>query len=301
MPEVIFSDHIITPLEYCDTLHEVEVYIKRDDLTHPEIMGNKWRKLKYNFLEYEKGNFEAIISFGGAFSNHVFSLASLSKYKNIPLHLIIRGEDADEGNPTLAHAIKCGAFIHKVSRDEYRLKEHGPVAIKIIQNLKNIFIIPEGGTNSFAYMGVREVINDIRNQIDRFDYFVSSFGTGGTAAGLISAIHNTEQLVVYPALKGSWIKNEITNLTGRSYTNLTIRYQYTFGGYAKNLDMTQEIIIKYSKKYGFQLDPVYTSKAFEGMMIDIENGFYAKGSRIVFYHSGGLQGQKGYEWMGRKA
>jgi 1-aminocyclopropane-1-carboxylate deaminase len=286
-----------TPLQFCTEINHVKIYIKRDDLTHHEISGNKWRKLKYNLSAYHSGDYKGMVSFGGAYSNHVFSLSSLCRQEQIQLTLFIRGEEISVENPTLAHARACNAEIIKISREAYRTKELGLEYQEFISSHPNYYFIPEGGTNELALHGVHEVIYEIRDQINHFDFLITSMGTGGTAAGFLQKLYKNEQLIVYPALKGSWITGEINSLAKVNDKLLTVRHDYTFGGYAKGLDQTNIIIENVFGKYNLPLDPIYTSKAFHGFISDIELGFYPPGFTCIFYHSGGLQSLKGLEWQ----
>ncbi|HMP30653.1 MAG TPA: pyridoxal-phosphate dependent enzyme, partial [Saprospiraceae bacterium] len=205
-----------TPIQFLYEINGVQIFIKRDDLNHESISGNKWRKLKYNLKEYEASHFEGIISFGGAYSNHIFSLSAACHLLNIPLIVIVRGKDANEANSTLHVLTQRNQTIIKVDRSVYRQKLESQEIQDILYHYKNFMVLPEGGTNVHALLGVGEVVDELRLQDVLFDYLVCSMGTGGTAAGLLQKLNAEEKLVVYPALKGSWIKSEIVHLAQQS-------------------------------------------------------------------------------------
>jgi 1-aminocyclopropane-1-carboxylate deaminase len=280
-----------TPILDLGEINGVRVKVKRDDLTHPEISGNKWRKLKYNLKYCLENGYSGIISFGGAFSNHVYSLSSACFLLKIPLIVIIRGEEVNENNSTLKYLLDRGQTVVKVNRSNYKLKLQSREIKTVIDQNQAFYIIPEGGTNELALEGVKEVGDEIVSQDTKFDYLLCSFGTGGTAAGLIQVVGN-KKLVVYPALKGDWMVTEIKKLLPKygSFDKLIIRDQYHFGGYAKGIQQLLPFIKENKAKYQLPLDPIYTSKMWYGMLEDIDNGFYPKGSTLMLYHSGGLQG-----------
>jgi 1-aminocyclopropane-1-carboxylate deaminase len=281
-----------TPCDYLGKFNGIEVIIKRDDLTHPEISGNKWRKLKYNLKHCIDNKYSGIISFGGAFSNHIYSLSAACDFLKIPLVVIVRGEEVNENNSTLGVLGKRGQIIEKVNRSEYRNREQSVTIKNVLLKYPNHYVINEGGTNEIALLGVSEVVEELNEQDCPFNYLICSAGTGGTAAGLYQALDLSQKLVVYPALKGSWMETEIHKLlkTKQTSEKLHMRNQYHFGGYGKGIQEMNNFINETVKETNLTLDPIYTSKAFFGMMQDISNGFFPFGSSLVFYHSGGLQG-----------
>jgi 1-aminocyclopropane-1-carboxylate deaminase len=281
-----------TPILDLGEIHGVRVKVKRDDLTHPEISGNKWRKLKYNLKYCLENGYSGIISFGGAFSNHVYSLSSACFLLKIPLIVIIRGEEVNENNSTLKYLLDRGQTMVKVNRSSYKLKLQSDEIKAVIDQNQAFYIIPEGGTNDLALEGVKEVGDEIVSQDTKFDHLLCSLGTGGTAAGLLQSNLGNKKLVIYPALRGDWMVTEIKKLLPKygSVDKLMIRDQYHFGGYAKGIQQLLPFIEENKAKYQLPLDPIYTSKMWYGMLEDIKNGFYPKGSTLMFYHSGGLQG-----------
>lgn len=276
----------------------IHLYIKRDDLIHLQVSGNKWRKLKYNLQEARLQNKKRILTFGGAFSNHIYSLAAAGKIFDFETIGIIRGEENLPLNPTLEFATSCGMQLHYINRDSYRNKDNP----EFLENLKNQFgdyyFVPEGGTNTLALQGVAELVNEIEIP---YDYICTAVGTGGTMAGIISGINNTATVLGFASLKGeNYLETEVQQLLKEKATNITkpwkILHQYHFGGYAKiNRDLA--IFIRdFENDFQIPLDPVYTSKMLFGILDLCKQGYFEKGKTIIALHTGGLQGKAGMEY-----
>ena len=269
----------------------IELYIKRDDLIHPHISGNKYRKLKYNILEAQRLNFNRLLTFGGAFSNHIASVASVGKEYGFKTIGVIRGEELVNKvneNPTLKFARSCGMQFKFISRSDYRTK----TTKKFIQNLRkefeSFYLIPEGGTNNLAIKGCEEILT--KNDVD-FDFICCSIGTGGTISGLINSTGEDQQVLGFPSLKGDFLKNEIVKFAYKS--NWRLVHDYHFGGYAKVTVELIEFINAFKKNTGIPLDPVYTGKMMFGIFDLMDKGFFSKGSKVLALHTGGLQGIQG--------
>ncbi len=276
----------------------IQVYIKRDDLIHPVISGNKWRKLKYNLLNVLLQKQPAVLTFGGAYSNHIAATAyacMLLKLKSIG---IIRGLDADENNPTLSAAIKCGMKIHKVSREEYKLKEDEDYIDKLRAKFGSFYLIPEGGANYYALHGCIEMLNEIETD---FDYIISACGTGTTLAGITLALNKNQQAIAIPVLKqGEFIGNEIkkrffeftydAELSVELSEKVKLFTQYHFGGYAKTNQQLLDFMKHFSGITQVPLDYVYTGKMFYALCDLINQNYFAPGTKIIALHTGGLQG-----------
>ncbi len=201
-----FSGNIPTPLELLRgelfDAHDVSCYVKRDDLIHAEIMGNKWRKLNYNFMNYHAGQFEGIVTLGGAYSNHLAAMAAACESMQIPVVAVVRGEELNEtSNPTLSLAYQRGMRFRFVSRAAYREIRSDPETLKA--TFPNHFIVPEGGTNRAAIRGVEEVIAETGTN---FDAWYVAIGTGGTFAGLVSGLKGESWVYGISSLKGQWVK-----------------------------------------------------------------------------------------------
>lgn len=288
------QESVYSPLEYLQSAlldeKRVRLYVKRDDLIHPEVSGNKWRKLKYNIIECKRARAFPIISFGGAFSNHIYSLAAAGKIAQVPTLGVIRGEEVDINNPTLSFASAQGMKILPVSRKTYRDKNG------LVESLKsqypNATIIPEGGSNALGVKGCTEIINEI--DID-FDYLTTAVGTGGTISGLINGLNGNKNVLGFPVLKGvDYLNDEIKNLTNGSFDNWKLEADYHFGGYAKFNEELLSFMKEFKTAFGIQLEPIYTAKHFFGVFDLIKKDYFPEGSVIVMIHTGGLQGLKGF-------
>ena len=271
---------------------DVRVFIKREDQIHPEISGNKWRKLKYNFLEARKQGFKKILTFGGAFSNHIAATAAAGRMYNFESIGIIRGDELNENsNPTLRKAVKDGMKLFFVSREKY--KERGnPNWLEELEKEHSALIIPEGGSNELAIPGVRELLYDIK--LD-FDFIICPVGTGGTLAGIASELKGSQKAMGYSVLKGmTELEQIVSKLSGRTEKHFQINHDYHFEGYGK-FDTTLICFIKdFYENHKIPLDPIYTGKMMFGLFDQIKAGFFSKNSTIVAIHTGGLQGIEGF-------
>ena len=269
----------------------VELYIKRDDLIHPYVSGNKWRKLKYNLLEAKEQKKDTILSFGGAFSNHIHALAAAGKESGLKTIGIIRGKDASPDNPTLAFAGQQGMVLHFVDRSDYTQKEEEGFIQQLKDNYGDFYLIPEGGSNILGVKGCEELVHEI--SID-FDYVCCACGTGTTLAGIISALTKGKKALGFSALKGDgYIEKEINQLIGNEYNNFEILYNYHFGGYAKITAELVSFIKSFEERTRIPLDPVYTGKLFFGIYDLVKKKYFKPGERIIAIHTGGLQGAEG--------
>lgn len=279
--------HIPTPLVQ---LHEdlfdqkqVQVYVKRDDLTHSFISGNKFRKLKYNLLEAERVGTRKLLTFGGAYSNHLSAFSFACKAFGFEGKVIVRGDELTENSsPTLEFAASQGVELEFVTRTSYRNKE------EIMSKYSDeYFVIPEGGSNSLALKGVGEVIDEIGD----LDYLITACGTGGTMAGLIQ--REKAEVIGVAALKGGdFLKDDISNLLESPFPdNATIFTEYHFGGYAKYTNELLDFIHNFEGKHSILLEQVYTGKAFFAFYDLLNKNYFEPNSKIVLLHTGGLQGR----------
>jgi len=287
----------LIPLELF-SLSNYDLYIKREDMLHPDISGNKYRKLKYNLMEAKNEGKNVLLTFGGAFSNHIAAVAAAGKEFGFKTIGVIRGEELRnniETNPTLSYAQSCGMQFHFVTREEYRNKTNNV----FIENLKSIFgdfyLVPEGGTNNLAVKGCEEILT--KNDED-FDYICSAVGTGGTIAGLIKSSKVNQTVLGFSALKGTFQSSEVKKYTLK--TNYKIIDDYCLGGYAKIDEHLVRFINNFKEKTGIPLDPVYTGKMLFGILDLIKNGEIKQNSRILAIHNGGLQGISGMNQLLKK-
>lgn len=227
-----------TPLEQLSNAitqkYEISLYVKRDDLIHPYITGNKWRKLKYNLIEAINKEYSTLLTFGGAYSNHIYATAAAGAEFNLKTIGVIRGEKPSILSPTLKFAMDCGMQLHFVSRDSYSKKDEPNFIAELNHKFDNFYILPEGGTNTLSLKGVKEIYNEINIP---FDYLCSSVGTGGTVAGLSSA-SSTAKIMGFSSLKGGeFLEGEVKRLLKQSeeydYNNREWILDYHFGGYGK--------------------------------------------------------------------
>lgn len=274
----------------------VELWVKREDLLHPHISGNKWRKLKYNLQEAGQQGHHALLTFGGAYSNHIAATAAAGQEYGFKTIGIIRGEEHLPLNPTLRFATSCGMQLHYISRDKYKLKAEPDFLEELQQQFGQVYLLPEGGTNLLAVKGCTEIVQDIPIT---YDYICSAMGTGGTLAGIVAGLAGEKQVLGFPALKGGeFLQQEVEELvraySGHTYSNWQLITDYHFGGYAKVKPELLAFMEAFGQKHHIPLEPVYTGKMLYGLFDLIRKGFFARGSRIVAVHTGGLQGNAGF-------
>ena len=267
----------------------VRLLIKREDLNHPLISGNKWWKLKYNLAEAKRQNHKTLLTFGGAYSNHIFATAAAADESGFESIGIIRGEETLPLNETLSFTKMKGMQLHYVSREAYRNKSNPEFIDTLRDRFGDFYLIPEGGTNQFAVDGVTEFARTLG---DDFDYVCTPVGTGGTLAGLISGLPADKTILGFSSLKGGeFLKQEVNLWLTAPSNNWSIVTDYHFGGYAK---ITSDLIAFQGKLVVDQhilFDLIYGSKMMFGIFNLIENNFFRAGSTILAIHTGGLQGK----------
>ena len=264
------------------------VTVRRLDAIHPQISGNKFFKLKYNFLEAQAQGFQHVLTFGGAFSNHIAATAFAAHYFGFKSVGIIRGEELKDKplNATLATAQALGMQLHFVSREEYRKKSEPEYLKQLNTQFSAHYIIPEGGTNTFAIQGCREILtpNDAE-----FDLICCAVGTGGTITGLIEACLPHQQVLGFSALKGDFLTQYISKQTNKK--NWQITDAYCFGGYAKAPKELLAFITAFEHTHQVPLEQIYTAKMFYGLADLLHQEKISSTTRILVIHSGGLQGR----------
>lgn len=270
----------------------IHLFIKRDDLIHAAVSGNKWRKLKYNLQQARAQKAATLLTFGGAFSNHLYAAAAAGNYLGFNTIGIVRGEDPKEKkSPTLVFCEQQGMQLHYVTREEYKLRNSQAYLNQLSDRFKNPLIIPEGGTSPWALKGVQEMVKEAEQQLNRKpDYYAVAAGTGGTAAGILSA---GVDLLAFSALKGgAFLEKDIMDLAGgHVHTGrLQLFTDYHFKGYARHTPELLNFIQRFKKEHQIQLEQVYTGKMLFGLYDLIARGFFKNGSHIVAIHTGGLQG-----------
>ena len=273
----------------------ISLFIKREDLLHPEVSGNKFRKLKYNLIEARNQKKNTLLTFGGAYSNHIAAVAAAGKMLGFKTIGVIRGEELGGDlektcaeNPTLKFAASCGMQFEFVSRSAYREKHLPDFEKKLRKKFGDFYMLPEGGTNTLAVEGCEEILTQSDKE---FDFICCSAGTGGTVSGIINSTLETQKTFGFSALKGDFLIPEISKYTSKE--NWKLITDYHFGGYAKVPAELIFFINDFQKKYQIPLDPIYTGKMLFGIFDMIEKSVFPPKSRILAIHTGGIQGISG--------
>ncbi len=270
--------------------HGIRLLVKREDQNHTTISGNKWWKLKYNLEEARRLNKKTLLTFGGAYSNHIYATAAAAKECGIQSIGIIRGEEALPLNPTLRFAIDQGMKIHYITREDYRRKSEHEFINDLRAQYGDFYLIPEGGTNHLAVKGTTEFAAQYLSKIE-FDYLFLAMGTGGTMAGVINGLEGKNKIVGIPVLKnGGFLADEIKPYLNKEYSNWSLLTEYHHGGYAKTTSALMDFIKKMGSQHRLPLDQVYTGKLLWGVFEEIKKGSFRRGTTLLVLHSGGLQG-----------
>lgn len=279
----------------------VRLLLWRDDLLNPALPGNKARKLKYNLRAARAGGHQHLLTFGGAYSNHLAAVAAAGRLYGFATTGLVRGEAHEPLNPTLAHCVADGMQLHYLDRTTYRRRAEPGFLAEIQRQFGPAYLLPEGGTNALALPGVAELIGELRQHTD-FDAVAVAAGTGGTLAGLALGLAEAEypaRALGVAALKGGdFLRADIDALTlaatGRLLTNYELHTGYHFGGYAKLPPELRAFIRQFEADYGVLLDPIYTGKLLFGVLDLLAQGHFAPGSTVVAVHTGGLQAWAGF-------
>lgn len=266
----------------------VELFIKREDLIHPIVSGNKFRKLKYNLIQAKRENHSTLLTFGGAFSNHIAATAYAGKENGFKTIGVIRGEELESKiheNPTLQFAQECGMKFEFVSREQYRLKEDTDFIKRLEAKFGSFYLVPEGGTNNLAVQGCQEILNE---EDHVYNYICCAIGTGGTISGIINSAFSNQKVLGFPSLKGDFLQKDICKFAENE--NWDLITDYHFGGYGKITRELIEFINDFFEKHKIPLDPIYTGKMVFGVMDLINQNYFPKNSKILLIHTGGIQG-----------
>ena len=267
----------------------VPLTIKRLDQIHPQISGNKFFKLKYNFQEAQQQGFKSVLTFGGAYSNHIAATAFAAHQFGFNSVGIIRGEELKDRplNHTLKTAQALGMQLHFISRTAYREKDQPEFLQTLSQQFPSHYVIPEGGTNPLAIQGCKEILTE-QNKL-HFDVICCAVGTGGTMTGLIEASHSHQTVIGFSALKGDFLTEEVRQKTQKS--NWYITDDFCCGGYAKTTPSLLEFMTWFEQQYQIPLEQVYTAKMLYGVFQWIKQAKFKANQRILLIHTGGLQGK----------
>lgn len=265
----------------------VTIWVRREDQNHPFVSGNKWWKLKYNLLHALANGFDTVVTFGGAYSNHIYATAAACQELGLKSVGIIRGEKTLPLNGTLGFAKACAMELQYVSRETYRNKNDAAFLKSIVVKYGRCLIIPEGGTNEYAVRGCEELGHDILNW--NFDYCCLPVGTGGTMAGLINGFQGAKKIMGIPVLKdGAFLLNEIKKYLTTDFDNWQLLLDYHLGGYAKTNTTLNKFIHQLSEQ-GLHTEFVYSAKLFWALQDLIDKGFFDRGSTVLALHTGGLR------------
>ncbi len=287
---------------------QIELWIKRDDLIHPAISGNKWRKMKWNIEKAKDNKKSTVLTFGGAFSNHIAATAFACKQAGLKSIGVIRGEKVEPLNATLVKAQKDGMQLHFVSRAAYVLKKDDDFILGLRNQFGNFHLVPEGGANYYGVMGCMEIAKELDVQPD---FFATSAGTGTTATGLLLSATQHQKVMVFSGLKGGeFLKDDIKHLINYTTYNsedtddilqhLNLITDYHFGGFAKITPELVEFANAFYRQFQIPLDLIYTSKLFYGLFDLIRKNQFKPHSKIVALHTGGLQGNNGFSGQMKK-
>jgi 1-aminocyclopropane-1-carboxylate deaminase len=274
----------------------VTLYMKREDEIHPFISGNKYRKLKYNLLEAKEKGASTLLSFGGAYSNHISALAYAGQKYGFQTIGVIRGEELGvdlektlKNNYTLKQAYQNGMRFKFMSRAQYRDKQDSALINRLKAEFGDFYMVPEGGTNEFAIKGCEEIL---MAEDKKYDIICTAVGTGGTIAGLINSASEGQEILGFPSLKGEFLEGEIKKYI-KPKNNWNLIHDYHFGGYAKINEILISFINDFYRQTTIPLDPVYTGKMMFGIMDMINNNYFKQKCKILAIHTGGLQGING--------
>jgi 1-aminocyclopropane-1-carboxylate deaminase len=299
MPPLFRLNHTPTPLQALKAARfenaGIQVWIKRDDLNHPQIQGNKWHKLKLNLAFAQQQGYQQLLSFGGAYSNHIAALAAAGKAYGFDTLGYIRGDELANNHQawstTLKTAQQQGMQFHFLSRSEYRLRDDSHWLAGLQQRYPQAYILPEGGTNALAIAGFESLTNELHQQAD-FSHLLCAVGTGGSLAGFASYAQPEQQIWGIATLKqADYLLPNIQAWLNKPQHNWRLWTDFHGGGYGK---LNKEIMNKYKafeEEFNVLLDPVYTAKLVYGFEELLAAGAFERGSRVVLYHSGGLQGR----------
>ena len=279
--------------------NNIQLFIKREDFLHPIISGNKFRKLKYNIQEAKKLGHTKLLTFGGAYSNHILAVAGAGAEFGFSTIGIIRGEELESKiaeNPTLAKAQELGMRFYFVSRTAYRDKEEITFVNHLQEKFGNFYLIPEGGTNELAIKGCEEILTS--EDKSYFTHIACAVGTGGTISGLINSSGQNQQIIGFSSLKGAFLSDVIRNFATQE--NWHTNCDYHFGGYGKVSDELISFLNRFYQETRIPLDPVYTGKMMFGIFDLIEKDYFPPGAKILAIHTGGLQGIPGMNQLLKK-
>ena len=285
---------VITPP--WENIQSIQLSVKRDDLLHPVISGNKWRKLKHTLVQAVQDDIRHIVSFGGGFSNHLHALAYCCQQLGIQFTAIVRGDYSGNLSPMLQDLLNWQANIQYVDRITYKQRTAANYLDALQRTYPKALIIPEGGSQQLALQGVMDVVHELDQN---YDYIVAPVASGGTLAGLINAVTEicpSTKLLGIAVLKGpTYLEQLVSELLPENLQNSTnwqINHDYHCGGYAKSPPELTLLCSDFYQQTNIKIEPVYSGKLFFALRSLIANQYFPRGSRILALHTGGLQGAR---------
>lgn len=301
-------------------IKNIRVWVKLDYKNHPEIQGNKLHKLRLNLAYLKQQQKTSILTFGGAYSNHIAATAAAGKELKIEAIGVIRGDELknqyDKWSPTLKLAHKNGMTFKFVSRSEYRLRHNQDYLTYLKTQYPNSYILPEGGTNLYAIEGFKFLMDDIESQNPNWTHLYTAVGTGGTLAGIsyystptvnqLSSPQISRNIIGVSTIKnGQYLEKDIEQYINQIYEkehglvlkdssvfNWRLLTDYHHGGYAQQTPELKAFINEFESTHEIPLDSVYTSKTFYAFFKELTIGKVPENSQVILYHSGGLQGNQ---------
>ncbi|RZJ80580.1 MAG: pyridoxal-phosphate dependent enzyme [Flavobacterium sp.] len=277
---------IYSPIHTVNFKSIVNISVKRDDLIDPYISGNKWRKLKHILTDVNLKDKNHLVTFGGAYSNHLVATAAAASRNKLKATAFVRGEKVE--NEMLLLCKLFGMNLIFVDRERYKNKEQ--LFSSHFGNDEHAYFIDEGGASNEAVIGCAEIIDELP---EVYDHIFCAAGTGTTAAGLLRGINNHQlntKLHVIPVLKGGeFIKNDIVSYEN-DLSKLTLHTDYHFGGYAKTTPELINFIKDFTAQTGILIDPVYTAKMFYAINDLAQQQYFKPNEKILAVHTGGLFG-----------
>jgi 1-aminocyclopropane-1-carboxylate deaminase len=288
----VFTKHI--PLQQIALPGNVKLWVLRLDTIDHYAGGNKYFKLKYNLEEAKKQGHSKILTFGGSWSNHLAAIATADNWREAggSRVAVVRGEEPEVYSETLKFCQEKGMLLHFVSRADYRRKNEPEFIEELKNKFGDFYLLPEGGSNELAVKGCHDILNYIN--ID-FDYVCCPVGSGGTIAGIAGVLKEHQNAMGFVALKGGEYLSSVVVTLNPKTSNFKLIHDYHFGGFAKTTPELISFKKEFEKQNGFELDYIYTSKMFYGIYDLLKKNFFKPGSTVVAIHTGGLQGNKGFE------
>ena len=273
--------------------HGIRLLIKRDDLIHPHVSGNKWRKLKYNLAAARRQNHKTLLTFGGAYSNHIYATAAAGQWLGFRTIGVIRGEEHLPLNPTLRFAADCEMTLYYLNRTDYRRKNTPAIRERLQNRFGRFYLLPEGGTNPLAMGGCQELITELMEQTQgNFDLVTTACATGGTLAGIAKGLPPGKHALGFVVLKGGdFLTSTVQALLGSWHRpNWMLQLNYHFGGYARYTPELLGFCEQFKTHHRIPIEPIYTAKMLYGLYDLAAGGGLLPGTTVVAVHTGGLQG-----------